>query len=157
VYLEVIGPDPEQPKPAIPRTFGIDDLAEARLVTWAAKGTSLPELVREAARHGVTLGEVSAGSRKRPDGMLLKWQFTSPLTVVSDGIVPFFIDWGTTEHPARTAAAGATLVGLRAEHPSADRVQEQLRQLGLDLTVSAGSKPALIATINSPKGRVELR
>lgn len=157
VYLEIIGPDPDQPAPAMPRTFGIDALKEARLVTWAAKGADLPRLARDAASHGIILGQVSDGSRKRPDGMLLKWQFTSPLTVVADGIVPFFIDWGTTEHPARSAAAGATLVTLRAEHPAAETVQAQLRQLGLDLPVSRGSRPALIAAIDSPKGRVELR
>src|SRR5262245_8798861 len=36
-YIEIIGPDPEQPKPDLPRQFGIDTLAEGRLVTWAAK------------------------------------------------------------------------------------------------------------------------
>lgn len=156
-YLEIIGPDPEQPKPALPRTFGIDDLTEARLVTWAAKGTNLAELAREAERHGITLGPVGDGSRKRPDGMVLRWRFTSPLTVVADGLVPFFIDWGTTEHPARSAAAGASLVALRAEHPEAERVRAQLQQLDLDLPVTNGPRPALIATIDSPKGRVELR
>ena len=30
-YLEVIGPDPEQPQPAQPRAFGIDSLAVPRL------------------------------------------------------------------------------------------------------------------------------
>src|SRR5262245_48303312 len=33
-YLEIIGPDPDQPKPAEPRRFGLDDLTVPRLVTW---------------------------------------------------------------------------------------------------------------------------
>ena len=40
-YIEIIGPDPEQPKPDLPRQFGIDTLAEGRLVTWAAKSSDL--------------------------------------------------------------------------------------------------------------------
>jgi hypothetical protein len=48
-------------------------------------------------------------------------------------------------------------VAFRAEHPEAGRVQAMLRQLGLNLPVQQGSRPALIATIDSPKGRVELR
>ena len=49
-----------------------------------------------------------------------------------------------------------TLIGLRAEHPEAERVQQMLRQLDLDLVVTSGAKPALIATFDSPRGRVEL-
>src|SRR5471030_1014335 len=36
-YLEIVGPDLEQPAPAQPRWFLIDSLHEARLVAWAAR------------------------------------------------------------------------------------------------------------------------
>jgi hypothetical protein len=156
-YLEIVGPDPEQSKPATPRTFGIDDLTGPRLVAWAAREPDLERLAADAARNGVTLGPVGSGSRKRPDGVLLSWRYTSPATVLGDGLVPFFIDWGKSPHPAQTAAPGASLVGLRAEHPEPQRVQQLLRQLGLDLPVTPGPAPVLIATVDSPKGRVELR
>ncbi len=156
-YLEIIGPDPEQPKPDLPRTFGLDTLSEPRLVAWAAKETDLARLVSKAAGHGIALGGVIAGSRRRPDGVLLAWQYTNPRIVVAEGIVPFFIDWGKTPHPAASAAEGASLIDLRAEHPDPGRVQAVLGQLGLDLPVKKGPKPALAATINSPRGRVELR
>ena len=156
-YLEIIGPDPEQPTPAGPRPFGIDGLKEPRLVAWAAKGKALEQLAGEAGRLGVKLGEVIAGSRRRADGVMLSWRYTDPRTVVADGIVPFFIDWGKTPHPAGTAAQGALLNGLRAEHPDAAQVQRALSRLGLDLRVQPGARAALIATISSPRGRVELR
>jgi len=156
-YLEIIAPDPEQPPPKAPRPFGIDGLKESRLVAWAAKGNDLEQLRRDAVRKGLQLGELASGSRKRPDGVLLSWQYTNPQTVLADGIVPFFIDWGESPHPARTAAGGLSLIDLRAEHPDADRVQQMLRQLGLDLPVRRGSRPALIAVITGPNGRVELR
>lgn len=156
-YLEIIGPDPEQPKPAGPRRFGIDDLKAPRLFTWVAKGTALEPFADRARRDGIALGAVISGSRRRPDGVALSWRYTDPDAVVADRLIPYFIDWGSSPHPAATAARGATLVGLRAEHPDAERVGKMLRQLGLALPVKQGSKPALIATLDGPKGRVELR
>jgi hypothetical protein len=76
---------------------------------------------------------------------------------VADGLVPFFIDWGQSSHPAQTAARGGPLIDLRAEHPDPQRVERTLRQLGLDLPVQKGPAPALIAIIDSPRGHVELR
>jgi hypothetical protein len=70
--------------------------------------------------------------------------------------VPYFIDWGASPHPSATAATGVTLLSLRAEHPEAEQVQGMLRQLGLDLAVSKGARPALVATFDSPKGHVQL-
>ena len=156
-YLEIIGPDPEQPTPAQARPFGIDALKEPRLVAWAAKGKQLEQLANEAGRGGVKLGEVISGTRQRADGVVLSWRYTDPRTVVAGGIVPFFIDWGTTPHPASTATEGPSLIGLRAEHPDPEQVQKALSRLGLDLRVQPGPRPALVATVSGPRGRVELR
>lgn len=156
-YLEIIGPDPDQPTPSQPRPFGIDDLKEPKLATWAAKGTGLEQLASEARRHGIQLGAVIPGSRRRTDGVMLTWRYTDPRTVVASGLVPFFIDWGTTPHPAATATHGASLVALRAEHPDAESVQRAVSALGLNLRVQQGPRAALVAQINSPRGDVELR
>lgn len=156
-YLEIIGPDPEQPKPSGPRRFGIDGLKAPRIVRWVVKSSELPAVAEKAARASVTLGPLASGSRKRPDGVVLSWRYTDPAVVVADGLIPFFIDWGTSPHPALTAAKGATLVQLRAEHPDAPRVQTMLDQLGLELRVSQAPAPSIIATIDSPRGRIELR
>lgn len=156
-YLEVIGPDPDQPPPQAPRLFGIDKLDECRLAGWCAKGKDLEHFREQAVRHGVPLGEVLSMSRQRPDGVVLSWRLTDLATTVADGIVPFFIDWGQSFHPSRTAIGGLSLVDLRAEHPDADRVEEMLHQLGLDLRVEKGPSAALIAVIDAPYGRVELR
>jgi len=156
-YLEIIGPDPDQPTPAGPRRFGIDDLKAPHLLTWVAKGTSLETFAAAAKAHGVDLGAVIPGSRKRPDGVVLSWTYTDPQVVLADRLIPYFIDWGISPHPSATAAKGVTLVGLRAEHPDAARVQKMLKQLGLELAVTRGPKPSLIATFDSPKGKVELK
>lgn len=157
IYLEIIGPDPDQPKPNGPRRFGIDDLKSPRLVTWAAKSSDLESLAKEAKLRGVDVGPVRAGSRRRPDGVLLAWRLTVSPMLTGDGIVPFFIDWGQTEHPASNLPAGCTLVELRAEHPDPGRVKPMLSAVGIDLDVRAGAAPALIAKIRTPRGEVLLR
>lgn len=156
-YLEIIGPDPEQPKPMRPRRFGIDELKTSRLVTWAAKSADLESIVEKAKSHGLDLGQVQAGSRRRPDGVLLSWRLTVSPSLTAEGIVPFFIDWGNTSHPANGLPKGCSLVALRGEHPDAKRIQAGLSALGLNFRVDERSLPALIATIRTPKGNVELR
>jgi hypothetical protein len=156
-YLEIIGPDPDQPTPAGPRRFGIDDLKAPRIVRWVVKSRELEAVSARAAKAKVPLGAIAPGGRRRPDGVVLSWRYTDPNTVVADGLIPFFIDWGTSPHPALTAAPGATLVQLRAEHPDAENVQKMIGALGLELPVTRASSPAIIATIDSPRGRVELR
>ena len=156
-YLEILAPDPEQPPPAAPRPFGLDGLKESSLAAWFVSNRDLERLRAEAVGKGVQLGEVRSGSRQRPDGVQLSWQFTDPSVLLADGIIPLFIDWGESPHPAHTAAKGATLVSLRAQHPDVPGVRRMLQHLRLDFPVSQGQSPTIIATIEGPRGRVELR
>ena len=156
-YLEIVGPDRTQPQPEQPKWFRIDEIDAPRLVTWAAKVDSIDQISRKARRLGVGLGGIVAGSRRRDDGVLLAWRYTNPRTVVGDGIIPFLIDWGTTPHPSESAAQGASLITLRAEHPQPEPIRDIARRLGLSLQIDRGSQPALVATIASLRGEVELR
>jgi hypothetical protein len=155
-YLEIIAPDPDHSPPAEGPPFGLGALGSSRLVGWAAKGSGLTNFRDAAAQHGVDLGSVLSGSRKQADGTVLMWKLTDLRCVIADGIVPFFIDWGTTPHPSLLASRGATLVSLVAKHPDADRVRQMLRIVGLDLPVDTGPAPTLIAQIDCPNGRVAL-
>lgn len=155
-YLEIVGPDPDRISPAVPTLFGIDRLQTPRLVTWAAKAHDLESAVARASRAGLQLGSVRTGSRDTPDGTMLRWRLTDPLEDRGGGVVPFLIDWGTTASPAPASAQGCRLVGLRLEHPDASRVRAWLAALDLGLPVANAARPALIATIASPHGSVEL-
>jgi Glyoxalase-like domain len=156
-YLEIIGPDPEQPRPAEPRPFGIDTLTAPRLVTWAAKTGDLQRLIADAHAADIRIGDLAAGSRRTSAGLLLAWRYSDPRTVVAGGVVPFFIDWGATPHPSSSAARGATLRALTLEHPDPERVRAVLRRLRIDVPVSHGAAPALVATIDTARGVVQLR
>lgn len=156
-YLEIMGPDPEQPEPDGPRWLGIDDLDAPRLIAWAATASPLAPFVEQAAARGIALGRVQHGHRRRPDGVDLHWELTDPSVMLAGGLVPFFIDWGSSPHPADTAPGGVTLKALRAEHPEPDAVVSLLQPLDLNLEVLHGPRTVLVATLDCPTGTLELR
>ena len=153
-YLEIIGPDPSQDKP---QWFGIDRLTKGRLTTWAANARDLEKLVANTARNGLRMGPITAGQRVTAGGVVLNWKFTDPVTVVADGLVPFFIDWGQSPHPAASAPPGVELLSMRGEHPQPGKVAEALASVDIPLRVEYGREPSLIVVLKTSNGLVELR
>jgi len=156
-YLEILGPDPEQPAPQRTRWFRVDELSAPRLVAWAAKSPDLERIAASASPGAARLGRVLAGSRRRPDGVMLSWRLTDPRAVSEGGVIPFLIDWGSSPHPAAGSAPGATLIDLRAEHPEPETAAAALRALGIAPPVVKGPAAGLVARVDCPKGVVELR
>jgi hypothetical protein len=155
-YLEIIGPDPEVLEREEVRIFAIHELPGPHLVTWAARADDLEQLVDDARREGVDLGTVSAGSRHRPDGKELTWTYTDPLAARNGGVLPFFIDWGDTEHPARGLPQHCRLLELGLHHPHADNVEQRLAAIGIPLPVRPAHDPHITARIETPNGIVDL-
>jgi hypothetical protein len=156
-YLEVIAADPEQAPFAGPLSFALDRLGLPRLVGWACRTADLDERVAAARERGYDPGDVREMSRRRPDGFLLEWRLTRQEPDPDRLVVPFLIDWGSSPHPTETAPAGVRLVELRAEHPDPARMRAALAALGAALEIDEGPEPALIATLDTPRGRVVLR
>jgi len=158
-YLELIAPDPSQAHLA---GFGrhLAGIAEPRLVTWCARGDDLEAVAAAARSAGMEPGEVAGMSRRRPDGTLLEWRLLQ-LEDDEGGLLPFFIEWGGTEHPSRSAPRGCRLERFTLHHPSPADLRRRLRAVGLDLsdpavTVEAAPTPRLSALLHTPRGRVEL-
>jgi hypothetical protein len=155
-YLEVIAPDPEQGEVTTPRAFGLDQPGPPRLYTWAAKAPDI-ERQMEAARRAGYEGAVLPMSRDLPDGVTLRWVLTYPTPVLGDGVVPFLIRWEPGPHPSETSPGGCTLVSLRGEHLEPAPVRALLAAMELQLPVDEGPAAALIATVQCPRGTIELR
>ncbi|MFF4286728.1 VOC family protein [Streptomyces sp. NPDC001633] len=153
-YLEIIGPDPEQPAPDGPRWFGIDALTGPRLVTWAVRVTGIAARVAAARARGHDPGEAVAMSRRTPDGGRLAWQLTPP--GAGGALAPFLLDWGSTPHPSAGLPV-VPLVALRAVHPDPAAVRAEWAALGVrwpgDLI--AGPDVQLTAVVEGRYGRVE--
>jgi hypothetical protein len=155
-YLEIIGPDPDQPMPDLPRPFGVDQLNEARLVAWCVRPRRpLDAIVAAARRVGVDFGQAAAMSRRRPDGVLLDWRLTfAQLDGPLGCALPFLIDWGESSHPTDALPAGATLVAMSVAHPDPTAVQVALDVVGITGVEVTAGQPSLTARIVGQLGEV---
>jgi Glyoxalase-like domain len=159
-YLEVIGPDPEQPTPQAPRPFGVDELTRARLTAWCVlPRRPLAEVVTDVAAAGGDLGPVLPMSRKRPDGVLLEWELTVPPGVDNGGTIPFCIDWLRSTHPTASLTRTTALTSLQLAHPDPSAVEAILTAMGLavgDWLVVAEGPGSLTASVQTPNGPLTL-
>ena len=145
-YLEVIGPDPDQPAPTGPRPFGIDDLAGPALVAWCARPRRpLDEVCAAALAAGHDPGAIGEMSRRRPDGVLLAWRLTFPTAV--PGVVPFLIDWLDSPHPSESLPVGPVLERFELRHPEPARVHEVLTAIGVAGVANLATGPVSLRAV----------
>ncbi|PWI14633.1 hypothetical protein DI272_11030 [Streptomyces sp. Act143] len=152
-YLEIIGPDPEQPEPEGPRPFDVDAVSRARTVTWAISPPDLDAAVATARTRGYDPGDIRPMSRRTPDGTLLAWRLTDGDTQHPSGLVPFLIDWGGTRHPSASGLPVTPLVSLSATAPDPAEIHRLLAALDTELTVAEGPV-GLTFTVDTPLGPV---
>lgn len=154
-YLEIVGPDPDQDAPQGPRPFGIDGLAEARLVAWAVRVEGIDAAVAAAREAGHDPGEPREMARQTPAGGRLSWRLTLDLARGHIGLVPFLIDWDRAPHPSADLPA-VPLVGLEGVHPHPERIEPSIAALAAKLPIKAGNRPSLAATLFGETGLVVL-
>ncbi|MBA3593055.1 MAG: VOC family protein [Pseudomonadota bacterium] len=155
------------------RWFDMDDaMLQARvasdgpqLVHFVASVPGVVSAAKALATQGLDRGTVVPASRQTAGG-LLSWR----MTVRDDGqrlfygALPTLIQWGEAgEDPARAAhpldampASGVTLEALQARHPRPEQLQTAYAAIGLSSVDVIPGPPNLIATLNTPRGRVLL-
>jgi hypothetical protein len=153
-YLEIVAPDPEQPEPAAPRPYGVDGITGGGLVGWALACEDIQATVAQARARGFDPGDVVEGQRVGPTGTL-RWRVTS--NAMTAGLIPFLISWGDAQHPASAAPRGLRMDSLQIEHPDPTSIQGALSALGVDVPVVPAPVAALVARVDGPRGRGELR
>jgi hypothetical protein len=155
-YLEFIGPDPDQPRPAGGRWFGIDRLKAPRIITWAIRTADIDSSVATARALGYDPGQPTAMSRRSDAGDVLQWRLTPPQIELNEGLVPFLIDWGSTPHPTSRDLPLTRLTSWTAIYPTPGILQRPVAALGCQLDIAAGDPPALTAVIEGHRGPVTL-
>ena len=115
---------------------------------WAVAVSDLASVAHVAQELGFRVRDRKEMSRKTPEGSLLEWEL---LFLEGGPLLPFFIDWKGSEHPARKAPSGCGLVELSISAEEPKVYQELLNKLQLEVSVSEG-EPAISAIIRSPKG-----
>jgi Glyoxalase-like domain len=159
LYLEVLAPNPDAPKPGRPRWFGLDEMkpdTPSRLATWVARTDDIRATLAVSSEP---LGTVEPMSRGR-----LNWLITirADGSLPLGGVAPALIEWQTETHPAAwLRQSGCSLVRLEAFHPDAPRVSALLRSISLEGPIAvaplpAGSRPYLVAHIQTPDGLARL-
>jgi hypothetical protein len=175
-YFEIIAVNPEAVIPKrlqVTRWFDMDDLAlqktiaqEPRLVHFVSSTDDI-----KAARHalrtqGIERGQIVHASRKSSKGML-HWQITvrEDGERLFNGCLPTLIQWGKPDaaeplrlHPRNSLPrSGVTLQSLALHHPSSAKLQTALDAVGLTGVEVANGPANLVATLQTPKGLVQLQ
>jgi Glyoxalase-like domain len=154
-YLEIIAPDPLQSASTDPRD--VADLKSPALVGWAIHRHDVDDFATALRVADVQTVGPKPGSRKRPDGTTLTWKSLT-LQDDSNGILPFFIEWGAGSlHPSADAPQGCRLTHLEIGSPNPGSVRSLAEKLQLDVRVSRAEALQLNATIAGPKGSLALR
>jgi hypothetical protein len=153
-YLEIVAPDPAQ---STIEPFGvIRELAEPRLIGWAAGAGSIDAIAGRLRKAQITCVGPTPGSRTRPDGTVLEWR-TVVLGDDAGGLLPFFIEWSVNSiHPSLDAPTGCALARFDAVSPDVDQWTRTARIMEVDLPIEHADRPRLRATIAGPRGAVEL-
>ena len=157
-YLEIIAPDPAQN--AVTPRIDLRTLSEPRLITWAAATRDIDALAKKAREAGLITDGPQPGSRKRPDGTILRWRTLGlKVDLAADGVdpIPFFIEWASdSRHPSTDSPEGCELESLEIEHPRPSEVNAILGKLGIEAGVKSGRSALLRATVRTPKGTAKL-
>ena len=115
-----------------------------RPLGWAVRTQKL-DLI--AGRLGLA---VTTGSRRRDDGLLLRWRLAGMEQAIADPALPFFIEWGDgTPLPGRAEAdhqGGPLRIDQVRLTGDADRLEDWLGAHRLPITVRTGP-PAVAAVV----------
>ncbi len=153
-YLEILGRDPGQGDGGLdPEVKGLHG---AGLYHWAVGGLDLGAVAARAQKAGLQGSALVPGGRVKPDGTWLGWTCFGIRNHGFGSLVPFFIDWMESEHPAVTAPSGGRLASFEVRTPEAEALRRIFDVLGLDITVAEAPQASVIAALESEKGRVEL-
>ena len=174
-YFEIIAinPDAVIPKRSqVPRWFDMDDVSlqkaiqqGPRLIHFVSSTDDIKTARHQLRSQGIERGQVVHASRKSSKGTL-NWQITvrDDGERLFNGTLPTLIQWGKPDsaeplrlHPRNSLPrSGVTLQSLTVSHPSATKLQAAYESIGLQgVSVQAGDAN-IVATLQTPKGLVQL-
>lgn len=155
VYLEIIAPDPNQ---ELAGTFGerLGALEGCGLITWAAAASGLAGIAERAASLDLTARGPAPTERRTPAGDLLRWELLFLSGHRFPGLVPFFIDWLETPHPATTNPLAGQYRNLEIRTPDAAGLNVLLSGLGMTVTAEEADVADITAVIDTDGREVRL-
>jgi len=153
-YVEILARDPKQPASDLDAELA--GLSGQGLYHWAMGGVDLKAIAHRARRAGYKPSDIITGGRRRPDGRVLNWRLLGLLDHPFGALVPFFIDWTDSDHPARDAPPGGRLAAVELFSPESARLNALFTSLDLNLSVTQRPKPGLAVTLTGERGNLRL-
>ncbi len=153
-YLEILGRDEMQNGQGLAPE--LTSLKGHGLYHWAVSGIELDRLADRASKAGLEGGQLVSGGRLKPDGKRLNWRCWGLCNHGFGSLVPFFIDWRDSEHPARSAPLGGSLETFEVHTPDASRLQKIFTVLDLDIAVKEDTEHRVSVLLRSSKGTTKL-
>lgn len=155
LYLELVAPDPAQPLAG--RLGGaIAALSRPGMLSFCLTADDFASVADQARQAGFQPQPAAPMGRVRPDGLRMDWTIQRIDAAVSPGVVPFFIDWGDTPHPADSTPPGCRLRALVVLSPDPERLRRLYAALDIPVAVEAGLRDELVASFDTPRGPVTL-
>ena len=154
-YVEILGRDPAQAASSLDPE--LQKLTGAGLYHWAAGGGDLAALRAKVLAAGLEGSDLVTGGRTLPNGNWLGWKLFGIKNHGFGALVPFFIDWMESAHPAKSAPRGGSFARLEARSPEPEKLRDIYRLLGLDMAVTGAATAGLSVTVESRSGQHVLR
>ena len=145
-YLELLAPDPGQ-------AVDNDEIRELRALTkptpsgWAVSGANEAEVRERLVSRGISLSPSTPGSRRKPDGSILRWTIFE-YAEIDDPLAPFFIFWNDPLlHPSQTSPGGCRLEELGIHHNGAEELRRAMAPLALKVAITSAPKPRILVVL----------
>jgi hypothetical protein len=154
IYVEVLAP--QEAVELSPEYRPLRDVKDLRPVDWAVSTQDAAATIRTLEAAGYAVGDVEEGSRKTPEGALLRWR-TFRVTTPDLALAPFFIEWdAASPHPATTSPKGCALKSIQLRVPHDEKLRRLLSALQLSAEVTRADAPMLVVTLQGQSGPVQL-
>jgi len=151
-YLEIIAPDPTQAGGGMAR--GLANLTRPTPLHWAIRVSGLAGVIAQLRALGWQPTQIRRTTRTPPNGAPLEWDLAGLAGHDYGGIVPFFIDWRASPHPALSAPRVGRLLSVDFAAQEPEPVQTLLRSFGIAARVTQAA-PAMAFRFASPRGEIE--
>lgn len=153
-YFEVLAP--QEGVQLSPEYQPLRAVADLRPVDWAVATRDAAHTVRTLKAAGYSVSELEEGSRKTPEGSLLRWR-TFRVTAPDLQLAPFFIEWNAASaHPSTTSPEGCSLKSIELRTPDDEKLRRMLSLLKLPAQVTHAEAPMLVVTLQGPSGVTQL-
>ncbi len=156
-YLELLAVDPNNKEVSTNRWMGIDLIERPSVTRWALKSDDLIADQNTIGHYDIDLAQRAEGSRVNSSGLQLSWQMILPQSAPLVELVPFVIDWSSSEtHPCDGLREGSCLLkSIVLKSPQNPELEATLSTLlGTDYRFTPAPTSEIAVTIQGHYGEI---